>query len=69
MEHNINKSESFLTPDPSPKERGVKPDPGYLTGDSQSVRGLVLHAKNNRKEATKAETLLWMNLRNRKLRE
>jgi leucyl-tRNA synthetase len=48
-------------------ERGVKADPGYLTGDSQSARELVIHAKNNRKGATEAEALLWINLRNRRL--
>lgn len=67
MEDNINKSESFLTPGPSPKEWGVKADPGCLTEDSQSARELVIHAKNNRKGATEAEALLWINLRNRRL--
>lgn len=69
MGKDINKPNNFLTPGPSPKERGAKGDPGYLTGDPQSAKQLVQHAKNNRKEATEAEALLWMNLRNRKLND
>jgi very-short-patch-repair endonuclease len=74
MGNTNNTSDDFLTPDPSPKERGgsfeaVKSGPGYLTGNSEVVRELVQHAKINRKESTEAEILLWDNLRNRKLGE
>jgi len=47
----------------------MKSDPGYLTGNIDIVKELVQHAKNNRKEPTEAEMLLWQNLRNRKLGE
>jgi len=74
MEENLNDKSQFLTPGPSPKERGesfnaMKSDPGYLTGNIDIVKELVQHAKNNRKEPTEAEMLLWQNLRNRKLGE
>ncbi len=61
---------SNLTPDPSPMERGEvveNPVPGYMTTDSLTWRGLKLHARENRRNATKAEKILWERLRNRKL--
>lgn len=70
MEENLNDN-NFLTPGPSPKERGASCDnikiSGYLTGNSQTARQLVQLAKNNRKEATEAEAILWQYLRNHKL--
>lgn len=59
-----------LTPSPSPKERGtkaqLKASPGYVTGDSSVYKVLAEHAKQNRKEPTEAERLLWEAIRNRK---
>jgi len=74
MGENLNTADDFLTPGPSPKEKGEKAEslksaPGYLTGNIEIVRQLVQHAKSNRKEPTEAELLLWKNLRNRKLGE
>ncbi|KGO87290.1 leucyl-tRNA synthetase [Flavobacterium rivuli WB 3.3-2 = DSM 21788] len=56
-----------LTPDPSPKERGASSTPGYQTADKTIVAALVEHGKNNRKDATQAEALLWEALRNKNL--
>jgi len=60
-----------LTPSPSPKERGVafgtKEDPGYLTADGINAKHLVANARENRKEATQAEAMLWEQLRDKKL--
>ncbi|RZM10527.1 MAG: DUF559 domain-containing protein, partial [Pedobacter sp.] len=58
---------SDLTPGPSPKERGAKNDPGYMTADSSVANHLVAYAKNNRKEATEAEAILWEAVRDKKL--
>jgi len=56
-----------LTPNPSPKERGVSSTPGYQTADKSIVGTLVENGKNNRKDATQAEALLWEALRNKNL--
>lgn len=56
----------FLTPDPSPEERGAK-SPGYITGNSEVIKDTLQHAKSMRKEPTKAEALLWEALRNKNL--
>ncbi|AWH84071.1 leucine--tRNA ligase [Flavobacterium album] len=61
-----------LTPNPSPKERGthageVGGEMGYRTADKSIAGKLIQHSKENRKELTKAEALLWEALRNRKL--
>ncbi len=62
---------SDLTPDPSPKERGAasgtKGAPRYLTADGVTAKYLVQNARENRKEPTKAEMLLWEELRDKKL--
>jgi leucyl-tRNA synthetase len=63
---------SDLTPDPSPKERGVstqnvKDSPGYMTANSEKAKQLVAHARNNRQEPTKAESLLWEALRDKQI--
>ncbi|TRW22326.1 leucine--tRNA ligase [Flavobacterium zepuense] len=65
-------SSKDLTPNPSPKERGtqagnVAGDPGYMTADSSNAKELVGFARSNRKEATKAEALLWEAARDKKL--
>lgn len=74
MEENLTANDKILNPGPSPKERGeraerTKSDPGYLTGDSRVAKELVQLSKNNRKEATEAESLLWKFLRNKNLGE
>ncbi|KAF2520118.1 leucine--tRNA ligase [Flavobacterium salilacus subsp. salilacus] len=63
---------NILTPNPSPTERGtsnpsVQKTPGYMTADGSMAKQLVANARNNRKEATPAEALLWEAVRNRKL--
>ena len=56
----------FLTPDPSPKERGAE-QVRYMTGAKDvSVKNLE-HAKQQRKEPTEAEEKLWQEIRNEKL--
>ena len=64
----INKTDG-LTPGPSPKERGAKASPGYMTVDSLKAKQLIQLGKDNRKEATQSEKVLWNYLRNRKLGE
>lgn len=62
-----------LTPNPSPKERGTKQvsatsgSPGYMTNTFEQWKFSTNHAKQNRKNATEAEDILWQHLRNRKL--
>jgi len=56
-----------LTPNPSPTERGASTSPGYMTVDKLKAKELIQLGKNNRKEATQSETILWNNIRNRKL--
>ncbi|NDI97924.1 leucine--tRNA ligase [Flavobacterium sp. LaA7.5] len=63
---------NVLTPNPSPTERGTsnpsaQKTPGYMTADASMAKQLVANARNNRKEATPAEALLWEAVRNRKL--
>ncbi len=71
-------SSKILTPDPSPKERGVfsdsnlwnsenKTTPLFLTGDSKYAAQLLEKGKEMRKQPTKAEDKLWQQLRNNKL--
>ena len=55
-----------LTPDPSPKERGEE-DADYITSDASTWKTLKPFARENRKEQTPAEKLLWTNLRNRNI--
>lgn len=54
-----------LTPNPSPKERGV--EPGYLTTSPEQWKNIHQYAQRNRLQATEAEGILWEALRNRKL--
>jgi len=56
-----------LTPNPSPKEMGASSTPGYQTADKTIVGTLIEHGKNNRKDATQAEALLWDALRNKNI--
>ncbi|MHA3786916.1 endonuclease domain-containing protein [Flavobacterium hauense] len=65
----VNNLQDGLTPDPSPKERGAKPSPGYMTVDNLKAKELIQLGKNNRKGATLSETILWNYIRNRKLGE
>jgi leucyl-tRNA synthetase len=55
-----------LTPHPSPKERGEE-DAGYITSDAATWKTLKPFARENRKNKTPAENLLWQNVRNRKV--
>lgn len=52
-----------LTPNPSPGERGTV-EPGYKTTDPALWEILKTHSRQNRKEYTVAEDLLWQSLRN-----
>jgi chorismate synthase/very-short-patch-repair endonuclease len=58
-----------LTPGPSPKERGMlAPDePGYITNTLDQWISVSNHAKENRKQPTEEENILWQALRNRNL--
>jgi leucyl-tRNA synthetase len=63
-----------LTPNPSPKERGTKEQyvasdfPGYMTNTFEQWQSTTNFAKQNRKNNTQAEDILWQHLRNRKLK-
>ena len=54
----------LLPPTPS---KGGGAEPGYMTGDSQNAKNLLVHAKEMRKEPTLAEAMLWNALRSNKL--
>ncbi|MDQ2864432.1 MAG: DUF559 domain-containing protein, partial [Bacteroidota bacterium] len=58
--------QSNRTPDPSPKERGEEPT-SFVTSDFESWKTLKPFARENRKNKTPAENLLWQNIRNRKV--
>ncbi len=51
---------------PAPSKVGGA-EPGYMTGDSQNAKHLLVNAKEMRKEPTFAEALLWDAVRNKKL--
>ncbi|MEO9209500.1 MAG: class I tRNA ligase family protein, partial [Ginsengibacter sp.] len=55
---------SDLTPSPSPKGRG-EGEESYISSDVSTWNTLKPFARENRKEQTPAEELLWTNLRNR----
>ncbi len=57
-----------LTPDPSPKERGEESG-GYITSDASTWKKLKPFARENRKNQTAAEDLLWENIRNRNVND
>ncbi len=58
-----------LTPNPSPKERGTK-DPasfGYINSTAEDWKKTLQFAKQNRKDATVEEDIIWQELRNRNI--
>ncbi len=58
-----------LTPNPSPKERGT-PDStsyGYINSTVDEWRKTLEFAKQNRKEPTEEENIIWQELRNRQV--
>ncbi len=58
-----------LTPNPSPKERGTK-DPstyGYINSTADEWKKTLQFAKQNRKDATVEEDIIWQELRNRNI--
>jgi len=59
-----------LTPSPSPKERGASnpKEPGYITNTPDQWKAVSSYAKDNRKDSTEAEKILWEELRNRKIK-
>ena len=69
--------EFHLTPSPSPKERGTTQnsnsenstsrEPNYYTSTKKQWLGSIDFAKQHRKEPTKAEELLWEDIRDKKL--
>jgi leucyl-tRNA synthetase len=58
-----------LTPNPSPKERGMldKSLPGYVNSTAEQWKAALIFAKENRKDLTEAEDIIWQELRNRKI--
>ncbi|HQY11186.1 MAG TPA: DUF559 domain-containing protein, partial [Ferruginibacter sp.] len=58
-----------LTPNPSPKERGTK-DPaayGYINSTTEEWKNTLQFARQNRKDATVEEDIIWQELRNRNI--
>ncbi|TAG54917.1 MAG: DUF559 domain-containing protein [Cytophagales bacterium] len=55
-----------LTPNPSPTERGTL-IPNFATTSEEKWKYLKEFARNNRKNSTEAEDLIWQELRNQKL--
>ena len=62
-------SNQDLTPNPSPKERGTEQHSGYgyVTSTVEEWKHTVEFAKQNRKEPTVEEDILWQELRNRNI--
>ncbi len=56
-----------LTPGPSPKER--EGDAGYVNSSPQEWRNTLAFAKENRKNLTEAESIIWEALRNRQIED
>ncbi|MFZ1786199.1 MAG: DUF559 domain-containing protein, partial [Ferruginibacter sp.] len=56
----------YLTPNPSPEERGTKA-PGYFHSSVEDWKKTIAFAKQNRKEATVEEDIIWQEIRNRKI--
>ncbi len=60
-----------LTPNPSPGERGTGTTnnefPGYFNSTVQEWKNTLAFAKENRKEATVEEDMMWQELRNRNI--
>jgi leucyl-tRNA synthetase len=55
-----------LTPNPSPKERGTKA-PGYINSSVEEWKKTIAFAKQNRKEATVEEDIIWQEIRNKNI--
>ena len=55
-----------LTPNPSPKERGTEA-PGYINSSVEEWKKTNAFAKQNRKEATAEEDIIWQEVRDRKV--
>ncbi len=62
-------TELDLTPNPSPKERGVEHSSthGYITSTPTEWKNTIGFAKENRKEATVEEDIMWQSLRGRQI--
>lgn len=45
----------------------INRNPKFLTGNAYTCKKLVANARENRRQMTEAETLLWNELRNNKL--
>ncbi len=60
-----------LTPDPSPKERGEQKQDsapyGYINSSVEEWKKTIAFAKQNRKDATVEEDIIWQELRNRNI--
>ena len=56
-----------LTPNPSPKERGINDDFGYENSSSQDWKNTISFAKENRKKQTPEEDIIWQSIRNRQI--
>ena len=58
-----------LTPNPSPKERGTDSPStyGYVNSTVEEWKNTLQFAKDNRKNATEAEAVIWQLLRDRKV--
>ncbi len=58
---------SDITPNPSPKVKGEEEDANYITSESSTWEALKPFVRENRKEQTPAEEILWTNVRNRNI--
>jgi leucyl-tRNA synthetase len=58
-----------LTPNPSPKERGMKDSAsyGYMNSTAEEWKKTFEFAKQNRKDSTAEEDIMWQELRNRNI--
>jgi leucyl-tRNA synthetase len=60
-----------LTPSPSPKERGTQAQDstpfGYFNSSAEEWKKTIAFAKQNRKDATVEEDIMWQELRDRKI--
>ena len=65
---NLTVSQVDLTPNPSPKERGTQHHAsyGYINSTLDEWKNTLVFAKQNRKEPTEEENIIWQELRNRK---
>lgn len=59
----------YLTPNPSPKERGTTSHLGYITATPEQWNYLIEYAKENRRQQTEAEAIMWQHLRNRNIED